>query len=870
MKVDFGVVRNSSRINVHAPKKSKEIQKDFNSVPRKNFSRVITFSGNPTKNLSQVASIAPEYQGLLNDIYKIGGLGNVAGEAAVAFQDSGKMDFRTFVPYYSPNNPTGEIKIKTPGENGFEFKAVPLDYTLKEGEDFVIHNNKQQYKILERTSLKGTCESINDTLDGIVKTPYHVFKVKDTGINLKDNPPVYVIHTPELAKFAKSYGGTGSAYASAYGGAYGGGSFDDALYSIFSKSTIDAIPKMDTEEFGFYNPGNYWLHDRQAFPSLIEISQKSADGDKYWRGIKAHSSYHNPGRDYQGHYRNPIDFLRIAGSKQDLEALKKNEADYQFIKNMIDKIETARKNPKDMRFSPEEILSKEEFEKLDKIFKPIFGNFIDETGEYNLCKIPVEGVRKNPFNFSAGTVSTTYGKEMKNHNTKEIAKGLTRDFASIPTVDIVNGSSAKSLKLDVIGNFGSDNGFTDVVKQGFTPLTKEITSNPESLFEAKQSNKQWLIDTIAQASQKGRNALNELFFSKNAIEKGSFALGELSPFKKGDVLFISWGRPDTQKGFPTTLEGLLQFLKNDSIDSSTKSHAKFLIGAGPWGEESMDWKTIQKQIDEIATLENGKYKGNVCYLNGFFTNRIVACADYTNITSRYEPCGITPLESFAGATPVISNKTGGSPDFIIPFTKGQKVENQTGFLTKNAYFVNPEVIGADKNLTGEALDSARRVALGKENAQCIEEAISLINENPEEYKKMMINAINSKIDWCENSAFNNGKTAIEKYKECAWALSPDNLELTGQKRNLDILSSLKGTFEKSTQNTIEAVKTNRNKQLIAFGTIAGILALGLGRIAYVRKKQAQEKIASENQAKAQIPPTLKNINIDNFAKANKK
>ncbi len=881
MKVNFALQKNSTYYrSVSAKAKDIKQRPNVGKSADKNFI-ALSFTANPLKNLSQVASIAPEYQGMLAELYKIGGLGNVAGEASVAFQDYGNMDFRTFVPYYSPDNKSGGIKIRKPNSNGgFEYVSVPVDYKLKDRENFVIHEavtqqrpiEKTKFQILNDTGIKGFVDTISDDLETTTKTPYRVFQLDGTKTGLKNHPPVYIVHTPELAKFSKAYGGTGT---NAYVSAYGGGGFDDLNYGIFSKASIDAIPKLNKEEFGDFNPANFWLHDRQAFDALVEISEKSSQGDDYWKGIKVHSSYHNPGRNYQGHYKNPIDFLRITGSKQDIEELKKNPQDFEFVKSMVKKIEAVRQDKSDNRFNCEEILTKEELQKLDAIFNPILGNFKDESGEYNLCKIPIEGVRKNPFNFSAGTVSTTYGKEMKNHNTKEIATGLTSSFASVPTVDIVNGSSAKSMGLDVIGTFGKDNGFTEEIKQGFTPLTKEITSSKEALFNAKQSNKKWLIDTVSQASQKGKSALEHLFFSEKAIKEGSSALGGLSPYKEGDTLFISWGRPDTQKGFPTTLEGYIQLLKNKEVPSQTKERAKFIIGAGPWNKNDEDWIIIQEQMKKIANIENGKYKDNVLYLNGFFTNRIVACADYSNITSRYEPCGITPLESFAGATPVISNNTGGSPDFIKPLARGSKVTNQTGFLTKNAYLVSPQVLGANGALEGSALDSARRMALGKENADCIQDAVDLITNRPEEYKQMMFNAHGAKIDWFENAEFNGGKSAIQRYKESAWAIGQDNKELAGQTRNQEFLANLKGkmvAFGNSPLNKqaevseiLNNAKSTKNKYVVALVGIIGVLAIGLGAF-----KLRKNKNTAKTEPKQQVELKVTMPAMDSFIKANKK
>ena len=923
MKVDFRLHTSSAVKNCAAAKKV-QAQETIPKTSMNNTGMFLSFTANPLKNTSQVASIAPEYQGILNSVYKLGGLGNVAGEASLAFSDSGKMDFRTFVPYYAPENTSGGIKVKTPlieeGKpviwdvprvaNGtpimqdgkpvidkvpaYEFKSVPMDYALQEGENFVIHEPvnkfapwKTGYKILEETGITGSVESVNDDLSGMKKTSYKVFSIQGTGINKAGSPPVYIVHTPQLAKFPRAYGGVS---------AYAGGSFEDADYAVFSKASVDAMPKLNKEEFGNFNPANYWLHDRQAFPTLVEISEKSSQGDEYWRGIKVHSSFHNPGRDYQGHYTSPIDFMRIIGSNEDLKEIQKNPDDYKFIRDMISKLENERKQ-KNGKFSPEEILSKEELARLNEIFEPLYGDFKDETGQYNLCKIPIDGVRKNPFNFSAGTVSTTFGKEMKNHNTKEIAPGLTKDLASIPTVDIVNGSSAKSMRLDITGDFGRNNGFTEEVKKGFTPLTKEITESPDLLFEAKQSNKKWLIDTFASHGQ-NQDTLASLVYSRDAIEKGSTVLGGLSEYKDKDVLFVSWGRPDAQKGFPTTLEGVLDYFKDAAVPQDKKEHAKFLIGAGPWGDEARDWKTIKSQMKQIEELDGGKYKGNVCYLNGFFTNRIVACADYANITSRYEPCGITPLESFAGGTPVISNRTGGSPDFIAPFVKGKEITNETGFLTKNAYLVNPEVIGAEPTLKGLKLDAARRAALGKENASCIEEAVTLLQDNPSGYKKMMMNAINAKIDWHENGLFNGGKSAIERYKECAWAIGGDNKVLAGQERNIEPLATLKGRIfkknpvvavvetkvEEVTEKIKEGVEKTgtfssglkkyfnsfltkvKNHKALAVSAAVVVAGLGIFRLMSSKNKPDVSKLNPKFVKQTARASTLGKLSFDNFAK----
>ncbi len=848
---------------------------------------LLSFGARTDKNVAQVASIAPEYQGILNSIYKKGGLGNVAGEAAVAFSDEGKLDVRTFVPYYSGENDTGGVRVMVAEPSVREeiakgakledlgervgFKSVNPEYQLKENETFIIQQrlnksaplNKQIAEI-EPTSLKGAVKTINEDMTSQTSSPYHIFKVKGTEVGQKGNPPVYIVHTPEIAKFGAAYNSEG---------AYCGKLHTDALYTRFTRATADAIPKMNTEEFKNYNPGNYWLHDRQAFPFMMEVDELSSRGNEYWRGIRTHATYHNLGPDYQGHYCSPIDFMQIVGSENDLNELKKNPADYKFVQKMAQKM-TKERNNGSGKFSPEEILTKEELNRLNQIFKPIFGDFLDENGQYNMCEIPIAGVKHNPYNTTAGTVSKHYAREMKNPNTKEVSLGITRDLASIPTTDIVNGSSAVSLGLDKVGKIGCGTGFD---MKGFTPFDSTVVQNKDAFFNLKQSNKEWFINSLSSVLAKPENEAKEILFSQNDIRNGASVLGNISPYKEGDMLFISWGRSDSQKGFPTTIEGFLQYLKDESVPQEQKLHTKFVIGADPWkiSEEARakgimestepDWLMIKDRMKQIQELDDGIYKDNICYLNGRFSNRTVACADFTNITSRFEPCGITPLESFAGGTPVISNNTGGSPNFINALAVDSKeVTNQNGFLTHHAFLSNPETLGLDKNLTGAALDKERVRILGSENAECIKKAADLYTNDKEGYKRMMMNAKNAEIEWHNNAKYNNGMSALDCYRKNVWGLTSANKEAEGFERSCDALENLKGSVSKnSTFNPKTLAKT--------LGIAAAIA--GIGTIAFVigRKilKNKKSKLTNPTINKTAINPsnsTIKKMNMENFQK----
>lgn len=787
--------------------------KDINLARPVGFSRALTFTGNPSKNQKQIASIAPEYQNFFDAIYKVGGLGNVAGEASVSMKKHGGADIRTFIPYHTQDNLEGKLKIKrmVPGEtfaNGeaaYKFEAVDSDYQLQDGEEFVVHVKQEPgkpapYKVIEDTGISGKVESINKDLSGVDETPYRMFKAKAAGP--ENDQDVYLMYLQDTARFPKVYGigiedlikeekekaKAAGIEVEGFGATTGSGAgnytderavFADIAYANFDRAVMDALPKMNDKKFGDYNPASFWLHDRHAFTTAKEIFDNSGDENSYWSGVRAHSTFHNPGRDYQGWYRNPVDFLRIVGSKEDLEVLREDPAIWSEILEKNKKIEDAKKEGH-FDIDKDNVLTTDEISKLDAALEPVVGHFVDSLGTYNMCKIPVEYVKEDPGMFSAGTVSKYYGKEMKDPQTEEIAYGLTDAFAEIETIDIVNGSTPANVNLHQVGILTPaptlTNGFTTEINNGFKPYPelvkddKGIVQNINEVYDVKQSNKEWFINTVAKATKEGNQALLDLFYDKKQVAQGATVLGGLSEFKEGDQLFISWGRPDKQKGFPTTMESFYQYFSDPNISDDMKSKTKVLMSAGTWPKDNEQWKLIQETLKKIQELDGGKYKDNIVFVNGFFSNRIGMFSDWGMVTSEYEPCGITPLEAFASGTPVLSNRTGGSPDFITAYD-GKNAETSTGFLTDHAYKVNPAVLGAAADTKGDALDAVRRKALGKENAANIKQAMELSINNPEDYKKMSRNAISLKIDWHENNAFNDGKSANDRYFQDAWHIT---------------------------------------------------------------------------------------------------
>lgn len=823
----------------------------------------LSFTGNAAKNPRQFLFLTPEVTGFFNETHNSGGMGVVNKELPDSLIKHYGADVRTVTPYHSYDNESGALKtvqflfdkngepeyLKDAAGNlvlennypihKYVFKEVPIDYQIpkeNEGREFfaMLGKNRQidgkdarAYKLLDDLGISGTVKQVNDDLTGLIEVPYRIFKGHG------DKKTTYVIHTPGTGSWSHCYNenglasysgsarqGSGSSYQSGFH------DFQDYEYGIFDKAFVNALPKLADETGENFNPRSIELSDRHAFISLAEITEASAKGinDNYWRGIHIDGRYHNPSDGYQGAYRLPTDFFKIVATEEDLKNLQEAPG-YDFVLEMLEKIKQGQMEGKEQI---EELITPQELKKMDDIFEPFIGQFRDSLGRYNLCKLAIVNKQVNPRTFEHGTVSRNYGEEMASANTPDVAKSLTDDFAGVRTIDIVNGSTPANLGLDKGGRIGK--GLLNTGKyEGYTPLPslpsdfstlseaeqlKIINDEADTLFEATQKNKKWLLDILSKAydeTQQGDfkdalSPLEKLFFEEGMVfdikdgktvkkQNPACILGSLSEYKEGDVLLTSWGRGVEQKGYPASLEGLIQYLKS-SAPEAEKRHVKFLVGGGGWTEEELDFQLIKAKIKEI---EDMGYKGQVMYVNGWFPNKLIACSDYAFFTSRYEPCGITPLEAFSAGKPVISHHTGGAPDFITPIKEG--IKKATGFLTKDPYLLTrkaieqsgvlskEEIEDAIKYVQGfkkdgaltaaQELDAIRLAYIGKQNANCIQEAVNIFVNKPEEYKQMSKNARKLQIDWHNNGVFNHGICADELYISKVFKLDPVKLKPNG-------------------------------------------------------------------------------------------
>lgn len=686
--------------------------------------------------------------------------------------------------------------------------------------------------------------------------------------NKAERNSVYFIHTEGLARFEAPYGNDKAYYATSAKVKVNGKLQEiktDLAYADSNRAFVDLLPKLNTEKHGFYNPANVWVHDRPGFMVMNYIADESHFGNDYWAGVKADGRFHNPGRPYQGAESSPFDFFRMAARKEDIDNLNKHP---QIVKLREIEANWSRASKEERKFA---------YQIFEPFMKGLRDDYIDTANEvrtFNLSMVPVAGTKANSKNMSCGTVSMNYGKEMKSLETPDIAQFMTTKLAETSTIDITNGNTPANLRLnDPSANFCRGNFINGLTKAkaGFTtyeykPVYDEskklVSDNLEEVFKAKKSNLQWFLNTLGEAfDSNGSNGLSQMFFTPAQVSDGSSVIGHLSKYKEGDMLFMGWGRPDPQKGYPSTFQSFLEFLKDPNIDKEIKKHAKVIVGAGPgtWEEHARDFKWVKDIIRQIEELDGGIYKGNAMYVNGFFPNRLVGCATHSIFTSRFEPCGITPLESFAAGTPVISTRTGGAPDFITA---------TRGYLTKNPYLINIDSFKFN-DLTDleleDRVDAERMHRNAAEVKECVKDAVSDYNLKPEEgktskYAEMVRDGLQQKIDWHENAAYNNGKTANERYMTEVFEV--DKGFAARNKSKLNRLVGDKFGIADAIKDSASKVRTKWTKIII--GTGIGIAALGTAAYAYLKRDKKATK-SEENTNTAQSVANTDKPKLDKAA-----
>ncbi len=759
----------------------------------------ITFTGGE-RNMHQIASFAYENKGTgLPEDFQ-GGLGVVTYEAPQSMIKHEKLDVRSFAPVHEYNNHLGgykflltkDIPLKDgklpdqiearyflsapPGVSKEEFAKMhnfdlkDLKYVIQSEPNGKEATSLSKYCIIEPTSIIDEIERMSDVkLGETQKIKFQIFKIsaENPSYNKLKDTPNYWIWTEELAKTTKPY---------SYGANGADGIEAEIINSDFCRAYLKAEKLMNTEEFGYWHPANYWGHDRPIATLFSHLANASANGDDYYNGTISHYTAHNPGKNYQGRTDNPFAFARILFDVEDIKALRELP-EYELLEALNSRGWNNLK-PEEKTF-------------VQKCFEPFIGKFKDFFGNYNLTKVAIVATQMNPKNTSFGTVSPNFDKEMKSSK-MDVASGIGGDLRNLDTISPLNGSTPATLGLDNnTADFGRGLNGLSANKSGFTPIIYN-GNNIEEVINNRTKNAKWLTGLLEDAEKESRNALNKVLFNDKQIEEGRSILGSLSRFKDGEMLIIGWGRPDEQKGYPILYKGFLKFLKREDVSPELKSIVKLLNGAGdkPWDKNADDFKQIKSILKEIAEYDGGKYKHNAMYVDGFFPNKLVACATHSGFTSRREMCGITPLEAKAAGVPYLTTATGGPVDYT---------NESNGWRTRTAPEMNPQFDGLDWNTPEHIINEKRIERASDEVSDCLKEMVEEYVNNKSQYIAKCKKNIEEKLDWHNNNEFNGGKSANKMYREDIWGINKG-----WEVRNKEPLKRLIGRKDQS-------LKENLNK-----------------------------------------------------------
>ena len=792
------------------------------------------------RNIHQIAEFTPECTGTGLPEMAQGGEGVVGFELGESLNKYEKIkgksvDDRKFFPIWNHANPKGGHKflihrgIKTEdlpdtmpanafisGEIGqtkediarnLKISPEDIDYVVQSKPNGSKPDSLSKYNIIEPTGAKGVVEFPSSvTLCEMEKVPYQIFKLSEHNpsyVKFANKGHNYFIYTPEWARTSKPY---------SYD-CFGNASFDA---EIVNSNGMRALAKtlateMNTDEFGFYKPASFVAHDRPASTFMLHLANMSAQGNKEINGMKAHKVEHNPSFDYQGRTYNPFQMISVVGNEKDIEKLKKHPQFSVVAKAFYNGGLNSEK------------LSDREKQIAKTVIEPYLEPFRDYFGGYNITKIPIIGVKRNPANFTLGSVSWHFDAEMKSMETPDAAKGLTGDYASIETKPVANGVTIANLRFDERDvQFGrGDNGLSKPEStKGFTPF-KYNGHNVEEVLQAKEKNARWFTKLMWKAGEKGQDALNRLFFNEDQIKSGQKIMGYLSPLKDGEIIIFGLGRPDTQKGFPISTGAALHFFKRQDIPQEMKLKVKFLFGAGKWAQGHPHYKAIERDWKEICELDGGIYKHNFAYIDGFTPNRLNACTHYGGYTSEYEMFGITPIEAKAAGSPSSVTATGGFLDYTQ--------DGVNGFTTKDVVMGKPEKYGLTYLDSPEELEKARIEHQIPQVSDNYKRMIELYTNDHDDYVEMCRRNLEEKVDWHNNSAYNGGKSANRRYLDEIFESDKGwGARFKGKMRRLA------GSWGEMKDNLESAVRSTKSRPArVVLGFALALLAIGSGIYGYI-------------------------------------
>lgn len=308
-------------------------------------------------------------------------------------------------------------------------------------------------------------------------------------------------------------------------------------------------------------------------------------------------------------------------------------------------------------------------------------------------------------------VSKNYAKELiKDKNQSTCLNWIITQKNSVGRVNgVINGYDLETIGMNDMlknPNLNKDFGCKFEGYDASTPIDK--------VMNARLHNKTEFYNKFVKGMHEGSAEQSGLEFTMK--EKGlPFETMDEKTAKETPVLGF-FGRLVSQKGVDITANAVEKIFADWETKHPGKPKPIVYIG-GKDGEGGKQ----RKFVDDLKTRLSDEDSQRVIFLHGFAPKEIQACSDYFLIPSRFEPCGLVQMESFAKGTPVIAANTGGIPD-----TVNRDKKHPDGIIADNKGEITPNDLKA-----------------------AIEKGLDIFFDKPETYKDMVKASIKEDFSWIQ-------------------------------------------------------------------------------------------------------------------------
>ncbi|MCQ2958023.1 MAG: hypothetical protein MJ180_03865 [Candidatus Gastranaerophilales bacterium] len=581
-------------------------------------------------------------------------------------------------------------------------------------------------------------------------------------------------------------------------------------YSVNCKAFVEMLP--DLAQKGYISQGILFNDPQTAYACEL-LARKILRGDTFYQGLKAGYVCHNPGAGYQEKADLRSMFLNFA-SKEEIDAIDASKIygkikDREYLRNKFFS-----------HFMPELVDSNFETSGLMLALRHREHGLLNYVGavspgaaeSYCIGRGEADGVKKVMADlFNKGlfqgilnglndvNIDPTKDVSLKyNPKTGEVLldkkTGKPQMSKEYYNADFINANNAKFdeetqaiLRAEQQKAQGQN---VEIPKRTVEKLEFEAfkTFDPDKqslkeVIEAKQHNAASLFrrinasdghyEYVTGAKSSKAKIIGKI--DKRLIE----AIENKDPSTKELVdLFVSWGRPDEQKGIDNAILSFKRYL-NEAAEAAggdiNKSSAKnsVLIMGGAVGSSHLK-DPIRKLIAEV--LEDPLMKGRFVFLDGFAPNTVLGSAStFGTLPSRWAPCELVDHEirkllgiPIVGGIEGMADK---NPDIRNP----QEHDIATGFKTTHNNLTTVEEIVEEYEKQENAIKKA------------FEEPDKLIAKSKQEISdaQMIINTTKGNDEASQKAI----KAALEKKTAAEKAIKEVELQKANIRKNLTTISS---------------------------------------------------------------------------------